>query len=74
MSQPAIPWPITPSKKLTSSKCHVLIEQELPEDSSDEEYQPNDEDQEQVLGVLLQNTLTHLCCMQVSQDEVSVLY
>jgi hypothetical protein len=54
MSQPAIPWLITPSKKPSPSKCHVLIEQELPEDSSDEEYQPNDEEQEreQVLVVL----------------------
>lgn len=47
MTQPAISWPISPSKKPSSSKCHVLIEQELSEDSSDEEYQPNDEEQEQ---------------------------
>ena len=49
MAQPTISWPITPVKKQSPSKCHVLIEQELSEDSSDEEYQPNDEEQEQVL-------------------------
>jgi len=48
MAQPTISWPITPVKKQSPSKCHVLIEQELSEDSSDEEYQPNDEEQEQV--------------------------
>jgi len=47
MAQPTISWPITPVKKQSPSKCHVLIEQELSEDSSDEEYQPNDEEQEQ---------------------------
>jgi hypothetical protein len=73
MTQPAISWPISPSKKPSSSKCHVLIEQELSEDSSDEEYQPNDEEQEQVLVVLLQNTFTHVCFMHLSQDSVSVL-
>ncbi|XP_049959852.1 GON-4-like protein isoform X1 [Schistocerca serialis cubense] len=37
----------TPVKRQATSKCRVLIEQELPEDSSDdEEYQPTD-DQEQ---------------------------
>jgi hypothetical protein len=41
----------------------VLIEQELSEDSSDEEYQPNDDEQEQVL-VLLQNIFTHVCFIQ----------
>jgi hypothetical protein len=56
MTQPAVSWPLTPSKKQPASKCHVLIEQELFEDSSDEEYQPNDDEyqpnddeQEQVL-------------------------
>jgi hypothetical protein len=48
MAQPTISWPITPVKKQSPSKCQVLIEQELSEDSSDEEYQPNDEEQEQV--------------------------
>jgi hypothetical protein len=72
MTQPAISWPISPTKKPSSSKCHVLIEQELSEDSSDEEYQPNDEEQEQVL-VLLQNTFIHVCFMQVFQDSVSLL-
>ncbi|XP_063225929.1 GON-4-like protein isoform X2 [Bacillus rossius redtenbacheri] len=43
-SQPAITWPITPAKNY-ASECQVLIEQELPEDSSDEEYQPNEEEQ-----------------------------
>lgn len=38
-------WQITTVKP--TSKCHVLIDEELPEDSSDEEYQPNQE-QEQV--------------------------
>jgi hypothetical protein len=56
MTQHAISWPLTPPKKQPASKCHVLIEQELSEDSSDEEYQPNveeyqpnDEEPEQVL-------------------------
>jgi hypothetical protein len=49
MTQPDISWPLTPPKKQPSSKCHMLIEQELSEDSSDEEYQPNDEEPEQVL-------------------------
>jgi hypothetical protein len=48
----------------------VLIEQELSEDSSDEEYQPNDEEQEQVL-VLLQNIFTHVCFMHLSYSEVN---
>jgi hypothetical protein len=48
MAQPTIAWPLTPVKKQSPSKCQVLIEQELFEDSSDEEYQPNDEEQEQV--------------------------
>lgn len=43
-TQSAIAWPLTPPKKHSASKCHVLIEQELSEDSSDEEYQPNDEE------------------------------
>ncbi|KAJ4437019.1 hypothetical protein ANN_17151 [Periplaneta americana] len=46
MTQPTISWPITP-KKPSTSKCHVLIERELSEDSSDEEYRPNEEEQEQ---------------------------
>lgn len=43
-SQPDI-WPITPVKKQSTSKCQVLIDQELSEDSSDEEYRPNEEEQ-----------------------------
>ncbi|KAJ9573919.1 hypothetical protein L9F63_008718, partial [Diploptera punctata] len=43
-SQPDI-WTITPSKKPSTSKCQVLIDQELSEDSSDEEYRPNEEEQ-----------------------------
>jgi hypothetical protein len=41
----------------------MLIEQELSEDSSDEEYKPNDEEQEQVYlcFVLLQNAFTYRC-------------
>nr|CAD7573043.1 unnamed protein product [Timema californicum] len=45
-AQPELSWPVTavtPVKK--PLKCHVLMDQELPEDSSDEEYNPNDEDQ-----------------------------
>nr|CAD7431732.1 unnamed protein product [Timema monikensis] len=45
-AQPELSWPVTavtPIKK--PLKCHVLMDQELPEDSSDEEYNPNDEDQ-----------------------------
>lgn len=49
MTQPTISWPITPVKKQPPSKCQVLIEEELSEDSSDEEYKPNDEEQEQVV-------------------------
>ncbi|KOX69503.1 GON-4-like protein [Melipona quadrifasciata] len=41
-AQVNIPWPITPVKK-TSSEVQVLIEEELPEDSSDEEYNPEQE-------------------------------
>ena len=44
MAQPNIPWPVTPVKK-SSSEVQVLIEEELPEDSSDEEYKP-DQDQQ----------------------------
>ncbi|XP_046423902.1 GON-4-like protein [Neodiprion fabricii] len=44
MSQPNIPWPITPIKKLKGSEVQVLIEQELPEDSSDEEYHPGQDE------------------------------
>ncbi|CAG2062671.1 unnamed protein product, partial [Timema podura] len=45
-AQPELSWPVTavtPVKK--PLKCHVLMDQELPEDSSDEEYNPNNEDQ-----------------------------
>ena len=66
MAQPTISWPITPVKKQSPSKCHVLIEQELSEDSSDEEYRPNDEEQEQVLerirlknGAVFYNKVLH---------------
>ncbi|XP_024937554.1 GON-4-like protein [Cephus cinctus] len=45
MSQPNIPWPITPAKKTNISEVQVLIEKELSEDSSDEEYKP-DQDQQ----------------------------
>ncbi|XP_071861191.1 gon-4 like protein muscle wasted [Bombus fervidus] len=41
-AQVNIPWPITPVKK-TSSEVQALIEEELPEDSSDEEYNPEQE-------------------------------
>ncbi|XP_057338730.1 uncharacterized protein LOC130676485 isoform X3 [Microplitis mediator] len=44
ITQPNIPWSLTPAKKPKSSKVQVLIDQELPEDSSDEEYNP-DQDQ-----------------------------
>ncbi|XP_053597037.1 uncharacterized protein LOC103572896 isoform X2 [Microplitis demolitor] len=44
ITQPNIPWSLTPAKKPKSSKVQVLIDQELPEDSSDEEYHP-DQDQ-----------------------------
>ncbi|XP_053983805.1 GON-4-like protein [Hylaeus volcanicus] len=43
-SQLNIPWPITPLKKPTS-EVQVLIEEELPEDSSDEEYNPEQDKQ-----------------------------
>ncbi|XP_017765424.1 PREDICTED: GON-4-like protein [Eufriesea mexicana] len=43
-AQVNIPWPITPIKK-TSSEVQVLIEEELPEDSSDEEYNPEQDKQ-----------------------------
>ncbi|PSN41136.1 hypothetical protein C0J52_05206, partial [Blattella germanica] len=46
-TQPDISWHISPAKKSSSSKCQVLIDQELSEDSSDEEYRPNEEEQEQ---------------------------
>lgn len=44
MSRPDIPWPITPVKKLKGSEVQVLIEKELSEDSSDEEYHPGQEE------------------------------
>ncbi|KAH0568279.1 GON-4-like protein [Cotesia glomerata] len=44
MTQPNIPWSLTPAKKTKSSKVQALIDQELEEDSSDEEYKP-DQDQ-----------------------------
>ncbi|XP_076751273.1 gon-4 like protein muscle wasted [Xylocopa sonorina] len=43
-AQVSIPWPITPVKK-TSSEVQALIEEELPEDSSDEEYNPEQDKQ-----------------------------
>ncbi|XP_012144630.2 gon-4 like protein muscle wasted isoform X1 [Megachile rotundata] len=43
-AQVNIPWPITPVKK-ASSEVQVLIEEELPEDSSDEEYNPEQDKQ-----------------------------
>nr|XP_031842040.1 GON-4-like protein [Nomia melanderi] len=43
-AQVNIPWPITPIKK-TTSEMQVLIEEELPEDSSDEEYNPEQDKQ-----------------------------
>ncbi|KZC04254.1 GON-4-like protein [Dufourea novaeangliae] len=43
-AQVNIPWPITPIKKSTSD-VQVLIEEELPEDSSDEEYNPEQDKQ-----------------------------
>lgn len=39
-----IPWPITTAQK-TSSEVQVLIQEELPEDSSDEEYNPEHDKQ-----------------------------
>ncbi|XP_051161017.1 uncharacterized protein LOC127281373 isoform X2 [Leptopilina boulardi] len=44
LGQPNIPWPTTPVKT-ASAEVQVLIEEELPEDSSDEEYDP-DQDQQ----------------------------
>ncbi|XP_012217162.1 uncharacterized protein mute isoform X2 [Linepithema humile] len=48
-----IPWPITTAQK-TSSEVQVLIQEELPEDSSDEEYNPehdkqSDDDREEYI-------------------------
>ncbi|XP_029038118.1 uncharacterized protein LOC114873691 [Osmia bicornis bicornis] len=43
-AQVNIPWPITSVKK-ASSEVQVLIEEELPEDSSDEEYNPEQDKQ-----------------------------
>ncbi|XP_043471521.1 GON-4-like protein isoform X2 [Leptopilina heterotoma] len=40
LGQPNIPWPSTPVKT-ASAEVQVLIEEELPEDSSDEEYDPD---------------------------------
>ncbi|XP_067012946.1 GON-4-like protein isoform X2 [Anabrus simplex] len=37
---PAMAWPMTPVKKVATSETQELIEQEFPEDSSDEEYNP----------------------------------
>jgi len=38
-AQVNIPWPITTAQK-ASSEVQALIQEELPEDSSDEEYNP----------------------------------
>ncbi|KAG7203190.1 hypothetical protein KM043_010297 [Ampulex compressa] len=43
-AQVNIPWPITSVKK-APSEVQVLIEEELPEDSSDEEYNPEQDKQ-----------------------------
>ncbi|XP_076303648.1 gon-4 like protein muscle wasted [Lasioglossum baleicum] len=43
-AQVNIPWPITRVKKSTS-EVQVLIEEELPDDSSDEEYNPEQDKQ-----------------------------
>lgn len=40
-----IPWPITTAQK-TSSEVQALIQEELPEDSSDEEYNPEHDDKQ----------------------------
>nr|CAD7605372.1 unnamed protein product [Timema genevievae] len=58
-AQPELSWPVTavtPVKK--PLKCHVLMDQELPEDSSDEEYNPNNEDQLSTLTI--PPTATHV--------------
>lgn len=39
-AQVNIPWPITTTQK-ASSEVQALIQEELPEDSSDEEYNPD---------------------------------
>lgn len=43
---PSMAWPLTPCKTMSNSKCKVLIEEELPEDSSDEEYHPEDDQED----------------------------
>lgn len=40
----SIPWPITTANK-TCSEVQALIQEELPEDSSDEEYNPEHDKQ-----------------------------
>lgn len=45
MNQPEIPWPITPVKRSATSEVSVLIDNELLEDSSGEEYDPMKEDE-----------------------------
>lgn len=45
LKQPNMRWPMTPVKKTSSSEVQELIEKDLSEDSSDEEYSP-DQDQQ----------------------------
>lgn len=42
MTQPDVPWPMTPVKN-TTSEAQILIGKEYSEDSSDEEYHPDQE-------------------------------
>lgn len=47
MMSPNMPLPpvlATPVKTIPSSDCKILIDRDLPEDSSDEEYDPNVEE------------------------------
>lgn len=40
-----MPWPITPMKKTSSLEVQKLIDKDLSEDSSDEEYSPEQDQQ-----------------------------
>ena len=59
---PNMPWPITPVKKMPSSEVRVLIEKELSEDDSDEEYNP-----EKDLDSLLSGNFDEL--LQTAEQE-----
>lgn len=73
-AQVNIPWPITTTQK-ASSEVQALIQEELPEDSSDEEYNPDhdkhtesDDDRE------MDNTTSYESQQSTSTNNRNIVY